>query len=297
MAPINPDGTEKSYALDQSPFYHGVASGDPLADKVIIWTRVTTQYHKTVSVQWEVSITEDFSKIDHSGIMSTDSTRDYTVKVDVSGLSPATKYYYRFISSGKTSPIGRTKTLPSVTPSLIVLGIVSCSNYEFGYFNAYHGLSDQELDAILHLGDYIYEYGPDKYGDKDFTRKHLPPSELFTLQDYRTRYAQYRLDEGLQRAHQTHPFILIWDDHEIANNAYKTGAQNHQEGEGDYAERKAMAKQAYYEWQPIRESQNQELYRKFSFGNLVDILMLDERFTGRSEPPAREEQAYDRRPC
>ncbi len=289
------DGTEKSYVHDQGPFYHGVASGDPLTDRVIIWTRVTPEEHDVISVQWEVSLDKDFNKIKKSGIMSTSRVRDYTVKVDVSNLAAGTVYYYRFINRATYSPVGRTKTAPAKNPSEVNLGIVSCSNYEFGYFNAYNGLADQDLDAILHLGDYIYEYGPGKYGDENFPRKHLPPNELLTLDDYRTRYAQYRLDKGLQKAHQNHPFILIWDDHEIANNAYKTGAQNHQADEGDYGMRKANAKKAYYEWQPIRDTGNDELYRKFSYGNLVDIFMLDERFTGRSEPPADKAGAKEER--
>lgn len=289
------DGTQKAYSRSLAPFYHGVASGDPLTDRVIIWTRVTPQQKEPLAVQWEISKTADFQEILQRGIESTDGSRDYTVKVDVARLSPGTKYYYRFKQGGKTSVVGQTKTAPSGSPEAVRLGVVSCSNYEFGYFNAFDGLVDQDLDAILHLGDYIYEYAPGTYGDTSFTRKHLPAKEIITLSDYRTRYAQYRLDKGLQNAHGRHPFILIWDDHEIANNAHQTGAQNHQPDEGDFAARKAIAKKVYYEWMPIRESKNEELYRKFVYGDLVDILMLDERFTGRNEPPKTKEEASNPR--
>jgi len=280
----------KSLTIDQELFRHGVASGDPLTDRVIIWTRITTD-HKKATVRWQVSESKDFSKMHQSGITGADHNSDYTVKVDVQHLNPGSTYYYRFITEGKSSPIGKTKTLNNAGDMSVRLGIVSCSNYEFGYFNAYHGLADENLDAVLHLGDYIYEYGPNKYGDKDFTRKHLPAKEITSLEDYRTRYAQYREDAGLQRVHMTHPFIMIWDDHEIANNAYKTGAQNHQDDEGDYMSRKMIAKKAYYEWQPIREYANDELYRAFQFGDLVDLFMLDERYTGRAAPPETPEEA------
>ena len=274
-------------------FQHGVASGDPLKDGVIIWTRLTIE--DKVSVAWEVSRDKGFETIIHSGYVRTDHNRDYTIKVDVGELNPGTFYYYRFIYAGKISPIGRTKTLPDGDVDEVNLGIVSCSNYEFGYFNAYHGLSEETLDAILHLGDYIYEYGPGTYGDTSFIRKHLPAKEITSLEDYRTRYAQYRTDMALQRAHQSHPFIMIWDDHEIANDAYISGAQNHQPEEGDFMKRKAIAKRAYYEWQPIRENNSGEIYRSFGLGNLVDIIMLDERYTGRQAPPERTEDASEQR--
>lgn len=285
---------DKGLVTDHELFKHGVASGDPLSDKVIIWTRVNTQ-KRVANVQWEVSKSQNFEMIHRKGISSTDESADYTIKVDVDKLEPGTFYYYRFIFESKASPVGRTKTVSLNSVDEVNLGIVSCSNYEFGYFNAYNGLANDQLDAILHLGDYIYEYGPDKYGDKNFTRKHLPAKEITSLDDYRTRYAQYREDKALQLAHQSHPFIMIWDDHEIANNAYKTGAQNHQADEGDYMTRKEIAKRAYYEWQPIRENKNEEIYRSFKYGDLVDIIMLDERYTGRQEPPETKDDASTER--
>ncbi len=271
--------------FDQSlaPFYYGVASGDPLQDAVIIWTKVTpTDSVPQVQGTWEVSTEQNFSKVVSSGSYTTGPERNYTVKVDVTGLDAGATYYYRFEYDGRYSITGRTKTAPAQTDEL-ELGIISCSNYEAGFFNAYGVLAENEaIDVVLHLGDYIYEYGVGTYGDSSTGRFHEPPHEIISLTDYRTRYAQYRLDENLRAAHQQHPFITIWDDHEIANNSYKDGAQNHQEDEGDYGQRSAYARQVYYEWLPVRESKT--LYRSFSYGDMAQLIMLDERLAGRSQP-------------
>ncbi|MGE0770317.1 MAG: alkaline phosphatase [Cyclobacteriaceae bacterium] len=266
------------------PFYHGVASGDPLPDRVIIWTRVTPASRvERVAVEWEVSEDEQFASIYKADTTSTGPNRDYTVKIDVDALKPGKTYYYRFKALGYTSMAGRTKTATVDLADSIKFAVVSCSNWEWGYFNAYEKIAERPvLDAVIHLGDYIYEYGVGKYGDTTIGRFNLPPHEIVTLQDYRTRYALYRLDRGLRRVHQQHPFIAIWDDHEVANNSYTTGAQNHQANEGDYQARKAAARQAYYEWLPIREGG--ELYRSFSFGSIADLIMLDERLAGRTAP-------------
>jgi alkaline phosphatase D len=265
------------------PFYHGVASGDPLTDRVIIWTRVTPQDSvQNIDVKWEVSQDQNFSVIVKTDFASATSEKDYTVKVDVTGLSAGTSYYYRFTALGETSPAGKTKTLPNHADNLKV-AVVSCSNWEFGYFNAYERIAEKPVDVVLHLGDYIYEYGVGSYGDTTIHRTHLPAHEIITLQDYRTRYSQYHLDQGLRKLRQTHPFITIWDDHEVANNVYTEGAQNHQaDKEGAFEARKAAARQAYYEWIPIREDSKH--YRSFSFGNLADVIMLDERLEGRTKP-------------
>ena len=284
---------QPSYTIDESLFTHSVASGDPTSNSVIIWTKLSL--NQGVEVTWQVSSDSTFTTIAHEGKTQTNLTSDEIVKVDVTDLTSDQYYYYRFVYEDKSSPIGRTKTFPSSGMKDVKLGVVSCSNYEFGYFGAYHGLAEADLDAILHLGDYIYEYGPNKYGDTSFMRKHLPAHEIITLSDYRTRYAQYREDEGLQRVHQMHPFITIWDDHEITNDSYKDGAQNHQEDEGDYQERKKIAKQAYYEWMPVRPQNNTELYRSFSIGDMVDVIMLDERYTGREEPASSDEEAAEPR--
>ena len=264
-----------------APFYHGVASGDPLYNQVIIWTRVTPQDSlPSINVAWEVAEDEDFMKMVTSGTLTTDPSKDYTVKIDVDELDAGTKYFYRFHALGKSSMIGQTMTA-SKNADNIRFGVVSCSNYDWGYFNAYGALAKEKLNAVIHLGDYIYEYAPGSYGDTTLGRLPIPNKEILTLQDYRSRYSQYRLDKDLIAAHASHPFINIWDDHEIANDSYKDGAQNHQPEEGSYEERKQIARRVYYEWIPIREEDKH--YRKFDFGQLVDLVMLDERLEGRTK--------------
>lgn len=269
--------------FDQDPFQHGVASGDPLQNAVIIWTRITPQdVSQTYGVHWKMGSDSAFTQVIAEGVDSTSANRDFTVKVDVQALQPHTYYYYRFEIDGYSSPIGRTKTASDSLQSLR-FAVISCSNYEAGYFNAYAALAQESpIDAVLHLGDYIYEYGVGTYGDTTLAdRKHEPTHEIVTLADYRTRYAQYRRDAQLQAAHAQHPFINIWDDHEIANNAHVSGAQNHDASEGEYEVRKAAARQAFYEWLPIREQPTH--YRQFQYGQLTHLLMLDERLAGRTE--------------
>ncbi len=303
------DGTAKYFDPNLKPFYHGVASGDPLNDAVIIWTRVTPPEDiDSVEVKWEVALDEHFTHLEAEGVAFATATHDFTLKIDAKGLLPGSYHYYRFEALGSTSPVGRTKTTSEEqhqsqavfaslgTPKnqnsrsypspneLVRLAVVSCNNYEAGYFNGFARIAEiEDLDAVVHLGDYIYEYGAHQYADTAVhDRSHLPPHEIVSLQDYRTRYAQYRLDPDLQAAHRMHPFICVWDDHEISNNAHATGAQNHQPEEGDFDQRKFAAVKAYYEWLPIREGEN--LYRQFSFGQLVDLFMLDERVSGREAP-------------
>ncbi len=238
-----------------------------------------------MEVIWEVSNSPGFHEIINSGSFTTSSERDYTVKVDVDGLQAGTAYYYRFKYGQSVSITGKTKTLTTRSIDSLKFAIVSCANYEFGFFNTYEKIADrQDLDAVLHLGDYIYEYGPGTYGDTvRFDRRNFPEHELITLEDYRYRYSQYRLDEDLRKVHQNHPFITIWDDHEIANNSYKTGAQNHQEEtEGPYDQRSLAAKKAYYEWLPVREG---KMYRSFKFGDFAKVIMLEERLEGRTAIP------------
>lgn len=270
------------YTSDQKPFYHGVASGDPLHDRVIIWTRVTPEDSvESIKVTWEIAENEKFDPVLKKEVVETGPERDYTVKADVDELSPNRVYFYRFTALDKTSPTGRTKTLPTSDVDSLKFAVVSCSNWQHGYFNAYSRVAEKEVDVVLHLGDYIYEYGVGNARNVD--RRHLPEHEIVTLADYRTRYSQYHLDEGLRKMRQEHPIIAIWDDHEVANNSYIDGAQNHQtEQEGDYSRRKAAARKAYYEWIPIREGEKH--YRNFSFGSLAELIMLDERLEGKTEP-------------
>jgi alkaline phosphatase D len=278
--PVFNEEVSPLYNRSQEPFYHGVASGDPLQDRVILWTRVTpSDSLSVVQVKWEMAESADFKMIVKTDTISTSIKQDFTVKVDATGLQPGTKYFYRFVALNKISPIGSTKTLP-VNADSLKLAVVSCANWEWGFFNPYSKIADRtEVDAVIHLGDFLYETASGKYGDTTIGRINIPKHEIVSLKDYRTRYSQYRLDVGLKRLSAQHPMIAIWDDHEIANNSYVDGAQNHQPQEGDYQKRKAAARQAYYEWIPIRE--NQPHYRSFAFGNLVDLLMLDERLAGR----------------
>jgi alkaline phosphatase D len=271
-----------------APFYHGVASGDPLTDRVILWTRITDDQNPspgTIAVDWEVALDTAFATIVASGATTTDDTRDNTVKVDAAGLQPGTWYYYRFRALGGTSLTGRTRTLPTAGVSRVRFGIVSCSNYPAGYFNAYERLADRnDVDAILHLGDYIYEGGG---GSSIPGRGHSPANEIITLAHYRARYSQYRQDPDLMWLHQVYPFITVWDDHESANDAWRTGAENHTPGtEGDWNDRLAASVQAYHEWLPIRDPNPTDLvqiYRDFDWGGLLRLLMLDTRIIGRDQ--------------
>ena len=209
--------------------------------------------------------------------------RDFTVKVDAAGLLPGTTYYYAFDIDGEQSPIGRTKTFPVSGAERMRVALVSCSNYPAGFFNVYAGIAKRtDLDAIVHVGDYIYEFGEGEYGGgAAINRVPQPPRESVTLADYRARYATYRTDPDLQEAHRLFPFVAVWDDHELANDAWAGGAVNHnpEKGEGDWATRKAAGYKAYLEWMPIRESSEPgiHLYRTFRFGTLADLVMLDTR--------------------
>jgi len=279
----NNEATSQFFKPSLKPFYHGVASGDPYNESVVLWTRVTPELRlPKIAVKWEIATDSLFNDIVNKGEVETDSTKDYTVKVIADQLEAGMLYYYRFKALEATSMVGKTKTAAQNTDN-VNFAIVSCSNYQFGSFNAYANIAKRdELDAVLHLGDYFYEYGKGVYGDSSSQRFHIPEHELVTLDDYRTRYSQYRLDQDLMAVHAALPFIAIWDDHEIANNAYKTGAQNHQEDEGDFMKRKEAAIKAYYEWMPVRKVN--PLYRKFSYGSQTDLFMLDERAEGRTAP-------------
>ncbi|KAA1192015.1 alkaline phosphatase [Pseudohalioglobus sediminis] len=268
-------------------FRHGVASGDPLGDSVILWTRLTPERPGVVGVGWEVALDESFTEVVVSGSGTTTAEVDYTVKVDVQGLSADTHYYYRFSSGDKVSPVGRARTAPTGAVVAASFAVVSCSNYPAGYFHAYREIANRDYAAVLHLGDYIYEYPADGYASDDaqaLGRVSEPANELLTLADYRRRYAQYRSDADLQACHAAHPFIVVWDDHEVANNTWKGGAENHQpETEGDFFQRRTEAIQAWYEWLPVRPpaSEREITYRRFDYGDLLDLIMLDTRVIGR----------------
>ena len=267
-------------------FRHGVASGDPLSDRVMLWTRVTAP-GDSVNVRWVMATDTKLARVVARGEGPTGAARDFTVKVDVTGLRPGTTYYYRFEANGAQSPVGRTRTLPAAGVSRVRLGVVSCSNYPFGYFNAYGALARRpDLDAILHLGDYIYEYANARFGDGTaLGRIPSPDAEILTLADYRARHAQYKADPDSQAVHRQHPFIVVWDDHELANNTWSGGAENHNPdlGEGDWFARRSAAVQAFLEWMPIRETVSlaPRIHRTLRWGNLADLVMLDTRLVGR----------------
>ncbi|MBO1255631.1 alkaline phosphatase D family protein [Alteromonas sp. 5E99-2] len=274
-------------------FNHGVASGDPTQNAVILWTRVSPVNAKIttdIPVSWEVATDPDFKHLVTNGNAKVSAKSDYTIKIDALGLHPATVYFYRFSSGTHFSVTGKTKTLPKGNIEKAKLAVFSCANYPAGFFNAYGLAAKQgDFDAVLHLGDYIYEYGRDGYATEhaeELERLVLPEGEIISLNDYRTRYAQYRTDKDLQALHNTAPFICVWDDHEITNDTYVDGAENHQDDEGDFGQRKLSALQAYFEWMPIRpvvEGNNEIINRTFKFGNLVDLFMLDTRVVGRDK--------------
>lgn len=268
-------------------FQYGVASGDPYSDSVVLWTQVTT-HDATANVSWEVATDLAFENVVDSGVATTNGDRDYTVKVIADGLDAGQTYYYRFTHNGQTSDVGTTKTLPEVGVESVNLAVVSCANFERGYFNPFQVIAEGDYDAIVHLGDYIYEYETKGYSNADatYTRSHLPRHEILSLDDYRERYATYHTDEGLIAARQSAPMIAIWDDHETANNAYATGAQNHSASEGPWTQRVDNALQAYYEWVPIRDpasGDRTDADRSFEFGDLLDLHMLETRLQARSE--------------
>jgi alkaline phosphatase D len=273
-------------------FSHGVASGDPLADRVILWTRVPVEGDRALS--WQVAEDSEFLKIARQGAATAQAARDGCVKVDVTGLKPGRDYWYRFQCEGTASPVGRTRTLPAGRLESLKLAVATCALYPGGFFTAYRAIADlPQVDAVVHLGDYIYEYGDDGFGGEigaRLGRMPDPPHEIVTLDDYRRRHAQAKTDPDLQAAHARAPFILVWDDHEVCNDAWRGGGENHQPGkEGSFEDRKAAALRAYYEWMPIREPSSGELVtgieRSFRFGDLADLIMVETRLGARDLEP------------
>ena len=285
-------GTRRLRAVSSYSFRHGVASGDPLADAVIIWTRVSGAHGESVRVDWLVGSDPELQQVVQAGRFETGPRRDYTVKINVQGLPAGARLYYRFAVDGVTSSIGKTRTLPEGEVAAVSFAVVSCSNYPSGYFHAYREIAQRgDLDAVVHLGDYIYEYAPGEYGTEyaeQLGRVPSPPRELLSLADYRERYAQYRTDPDLQAMHAAHPVIAVWDDHEIANDCWRKGAENHGEGEGRWASRRDAAITAYFEWLPIRgdaRGRRTRIFRDFRYGDLLSLTMLDTRVYGRDRQP------------
>lgn len=271
-------------------FGHGVASGDPDATSVVLWTRVSVS--APIEVEWELASDPRFGSIVRKGRVTTGPERDFTVKVLAEGLKPGGRYFYRFRAAGRISPVGQTRTLPVGRIERLGIALASCSNFAFGYFNAYDAIaSDPEVDFVLHTGDYIYEYGADGWGGdiaRQIGRVHEPANEIISLFDYRTRHAQYKTDVGSQAMLAAKPLLACWDDHESANNPWMGGAQNHEpDSEGDWAERRAASIRAYYEWMPVREPgpgrTRMQFWRTYVFGDLATLSTLETRHTGRAQ--------------
>ncbi|MFG2431328.1 alkaline phosphatase D family protein [Streptomyces sp. NPDC048590] len=300
-------------AADGPAFLHGVASGDPLPDGVLLWTRVTPSPEAVAGsglgpdteVFWEIAEDKAFSRVAVRGTTVARAASDHTVKADVRGLRAATTYWFRFSAGGAgsgggqgvMSPVGRTRTAPAAGATVAGLrfGVVSCANWEAGFFSPYRHLAARsDLDAVLHLGDYIYEYASGSYPTQDtVVRPHAPLHEILTLADYRLRHATYKTDADLRSLHAAHPVIAIWDDHEFANDAWSGGAENHTpDTEGSWAARVAAAKQAYFEWMPVRASTEGTVYRRLSFGSLAELHLLDLR-SFRSEQASIGDGAVD----
>ena len=270
-------------------FNQGIASGDPTQNSVVLWTRITTE--DLSNVVWQLASDSFFTNILQQGELTTDAEADHTVKLEVSNLEPGEVYFYRFIVNEVISEPGRTRTLPNGPIEKLGIAVASCSNYPFGYFNAYEEIAnDEDIDFVVHLGDYIYEYGSDGWGSaqgESLNRSHSPSHEIVSLSDYRERHAQYKSDRASRLMHASHPLIPTWDDHESANNPWTGGAQNHQPNtEGDWPSRREASLRAFFEWMPVREQpaglDKEKLWRHFSFGDLATMTTLETRHTGRS---------------
>lgn len=272
---------------DLKPFYHGVASGDPTATSVIIWTRVTPEAPGPVSVAWQMAADTLFQDVVAAGNIITDADRDYTVKVDVTGLQPGSWYYYEFTAGNRRSLTGRTKTAPDGMVDQLRFAVVSCSKYRHGYFNVYDKIYRRnDIDGVIHLGDYIYEEpGESDIVSEEWPRVSPPDHELIVLGDYRLRHAVHKLDSDSRKMHQNYPLIAVWDDHESCDNSWRGGADNHDEEEdGPWPDRLAASIQAYYEWMPLRQPDamdEQRIFRKISYGDLADLYMIDTRIYDR----------------
>lgn len=277
-------GSLAAQLLGAKGFTHNVASGEPGANSMLLWTRyVPAVGDATVRLDVEVALDQNFAKLASGGSVRTGAYRDWTAKIMVDGLKPGTVYWYRFVApDGSKSPVGRTKTLPDGDAGRFGLGVFSCSNLPTGWFNAYgHAAERSDLDLWLHVGDYIYEYGPASYhGETIAGRVPEPDHEILAIADYRLRYACYRADPDLQRLHQMAPMVAFWDDHESANDSWEGGAQNHQPAtEGDWNMRRAAAMQVYREWMPVSE----EPWKTYSLGTLATLYRTESRLLGRTE--------------
>ena len=277
-----------------SEFKYGVASGDPLTDRVVLWTHAKVPNSTaSVNLTWQISADDKFAVLVNSGKLTTTADTSFTAKVDATGLTAGSTYFFRFMDeAGVVSPLGTTRTLPAAGVASVKFAVFSCALYSEGYFNAYDAAAKSDAQYAVHLGDYLYEYGSDpaKFGNKDAVslgRVIVPANDMVSLDDYRTRYALYRSDVNLQALHAKMPWITVWDDHEFTNNAYVSGAENHNSAtQGDWTTRKSIAARVYHEWMPIRTpdaSNLLKIYRRFDFGNLFSLHMVDTRIEGRDQ--------------
>ena len=267
-------------------FTHGVASGEPSATSVLLWTRYAAE--QDTSLEWQVATGADFTRVIAEGRTTAAPSRDFCVKADATGLEPGTWYYYRFLApDGSVSDIGRTKTLPEGRAERFRLAVFSCSNIGFGWFNAYAAAVEaNDADCVYHAGDYFYEYPVGTYPSVEQLHParaaYDPVHETISLADYRLRFAMYRRDPDLRRLHQLYPMIAGWDDHESTNDSWQGGAQNHDASEGDWGVRKRAAMQAYREWMPVSDAD----YATYAIGDLATLYRLETRLSGRDEPPS-----------
>lgn len=275
------------------PFKLGVASGDPRPDGVVLWTRLAPNPlaesgrggvpRQNIAVRWEVATDEGFRRIVRQGSEVARPELGHSVHAEVRGLAPKRPYFYRFKAGSETSPVGRTKTTPpfGAYTAKLSFAFASCQQYEHGYFGAFRRLAQEDLDLVVHLGDYIYEYGPNEYRAAGGNVRVHNSGEITTLAAYRNRHAQYRGDRDLQRAHAAHPWVVTWDDHEVENNYADEIPEQGQSPEA-FLQRRANAYQAYYEHVPLRRSSvprgpDMRLYRRLAYGNLAEFNVLDTR--------------------
>ncbi len=267
---------------DLGPFPYGVASGDPTADSVILWTRLGSDLVSTdgqpIEVTWELADSDTFQRVVRTGSATALPDLGYSLHADVQGLDPAREYFFRWMAGGETSPVGRTRTAqdPALTTDRFRFAFASCQQYEHGYYTAYRHMAEENLDLIVHLGDYIYE---ETWGS-NLVRHHEGP-EIHTLEEYRARYGTYRSDPDLQEAHRSAPWIVTWDDHEVDNN-YAAAVPEDSQSRAEFMLRRAAAYQAFYEFMPIRlptqrQGPDMRIYRRHHFGSLIDMHVLDTR--------------------
>lgn len=276
-----------AYVATRPPvFRHGVASADPTARSVLLWTRVTVAEETSVDVEWAIATDADISNIVAKGEVTTTAEQDFTVRVDVPNLTPGTTYHYRFRAEGQKSKVGRTKTLPEGSISQLKIAFVSCSSYAHGAFHPYAKIAeDPTIDLVVHLGDYIYEFASGQYGN---WRRYEPKHACVSLDDYRLRHRQYKTDKSLAEAHRLFPWVVLWDDHDFANNAFLDGAEGHQqEVHGDWVERREAARRAFLEWVPVRTEGTGPISRSFKLGDLADLIVADSRMGEKTEPSRR----------